>query len=112
MAGPLVGGMRQRAKAFIEQQTGQPANSQTVELVAAFVKGEFRLATKETQCPLCTRLTRFEKVIDFFAHMREKHSDVLSAEEDEETCRQLDEGLERRKIRDAEVSSMRDKLAS
>jgi hypothetical protein len=64
------------------------------------------------QCPLCTRRTRFARVTAFMAHVLDKHADVVSAEEDATTIELLDAGLERRKIRDAEMSSVKDKLAS
>jgi hypothetical protein len=51
-------------------------------------------------------------VTAYIAHIHDKHADIVSSELDAMTIELLDAGLERRKIRDLEVSTMRDKLAS
>jgi hypothetical protein len=58
------------------------------------------------------RKTRFSRVTAYIAHIHDKHADIVSSELDAMTIELLDAGLERRKIRDLEVSTMRDKLAS
>lgn len=68
------------------------------------------MADKLIKCPLCSRLTQFDYLYKFIEHLYEKHDDAMSLEVDKATAEWLDEGLARRKQRDADLSAIQAKL--
>ena len=62
-------------------------------------------------CQVCTRRVGFSRLTELVMHYKEKHGDMMSAEEDAMTVENLNAGLIRRQKRDAELSDIQEKIS-